>query len=134
MKKLALLSLLALGSRAYAESAPSVQSETTRGLTDLTIQAADVNCNVPPVCDSPSPLKRGICLLKGLGQGGFSAACGVICFMTLIQLYKQSLITPGSARLFYLRGAGALFGTVVVGADAFQRSLNNFSTVVADKQ
>ena len=70
MKNILLASLLAIGSMAYADTI----EHDTRALPDLG-QDVPTSCGMPVECSKLSPLKRGICVLKGIGQFSFSAFC-----------------------------------------------------------
>ena len=75
MKKVVLVSLLAVGSMAYA--AP--EEIVTRGPA-LTFETP-APCDMPVDCNSLSPLARGVCLLKGCGWGSLSAFSLAVCYI-----------------------------------------------------
>ncbi len=122
MKKLLFLSLLVVGSLTYAGTAGHDD-----GL-DLGVPSLPEPCTITTECNSLSPVGRGICLLKGVGQGCISAVCGIACAGMYLTLAEREQVTLRS-KLF---STGLVLGALVVGTDSLMKSARNLSTAMAD--
>lgn len=125
MKKLLLAGILFVGS-SVAEPAPA----ETRGFKDL---AADLKtnlidqqpCDVPTICDSPSPLARGLCFLKGLGAGTLCIGCLAL----LISRSVPQLLSFSDGNLAIRNRLISVFGTALATGGSLQlgrESAKNF--------